>query len=85
MIMKGTRRPEIDPQRLNQWLAAIATTQDDEIDCDALGEVIQEVVEAAATGADVRSVFPHIAVHLDHCPDCRDWYQTLVALTKEEE
>jgi len=83
-------RPEpvrltIDPERLNEWLRVISTTEEDEIDCGALFEIVEEVVEAAASGADVRQVLPHVATHLDHCPDCRDWYETLVALSKEQE
>jgi len=76
---------EIDSKRLNEWLQATATTEDQEVDCDALSDVIEGVVEAALSGADVRSLLPHIAVHLDHCPDCRDWYETLLALAEEEQ
>lgn len=73
----------IDNKRITEWLATVATTEDEEIDCDALGAVIEKVVEAAAGGADVRVVLPEISLHLDHCPDCRDWYETLLALTRE--
>ncbi len=74
----------IDSQRLNDWLAAVSTTEEEEIDCDALFEIVEQVVEAALGGADVRQVVPHVATHLDHCPDCREWYETLVALFQEE-
>lgn len=69
----------IDPTRLNRWLEAVATTEDEELDCDALFEIIDKVVEMAASGQDVRSLLPGIALHLDHCPDCRDQYETLTA------
>jgi predicted anti-sigma-YlaC factor YlaD len=25
---------------------------------------------------------PEIALHLDHCPDCREWYETLLAFNR---
>jgi len=70
-------------RRLSKWLATIATTEENEIDCDAFCDVIEEVVEAAAAGKEVRALLPHLSVHLDHCPDCRDSYQTLLARTRE--
>ncbi len=75
----------MDPKRLEEWLQAISTTEAEEIDCDALSEVIDEVVEAAAAGADVRSLLPGVAVHLDHCPDCRDSYETLLGWTRQND
>ena len=79
----GASKKDIDPRRLEAWLQAIATTEDEEIDCDALSEVMAEVVEEAAAGADVSSLLPTVAVHLDHCPYCRDWYDSLLAWTRE--
>jgi hypothetical protein len=73
----------IEPAHLNEWLRLVMGTEDHEIDCDAMAEVMPVVVEAGARGEDLRSVLPEIALHLDHCPDCREWYQTLVALDAE--
>lgn len=73
----------MDNKRVGEWLATVTTTEDEEIDCDALGAVIEKVVEAAAGGEDVRALLPEIALHLDHCPDCRDWYETLLSLARE--
>ncbi len=74
---------DMDPARLNRWLEAVATTEDEELNCDALFEVIDKVVEMAASGQDVRSLLPGIALHLDHCPDCRDQYETLTAFWED--
>jgi predicted anti-sigma-YlaC factor YlaD len=68
---------DVNPARLDGWLKAVATTEDEELDCDALFEIMDKVVEMAASGQDVRSLLPGIALHLDHCPDCRDQYETL--------
>ena len=73
-----------DPTRLSEWLRTIATAQDDEIDCDALMQAAESLVAAGSRGDDLRAVLPALALHLDHCPDCRDWYDTLVALARAE-
>lgn len=73
-----------DPARLSDWLRSIATTEDDEVDCDALMQAAESLVAAGTRGDDVRAVLPELALHLDHCPDCRDWYDTLVAFARTE-
>jgi predicted anti-sigma-YlaC factor YlaD len=69
--------------RVGELAVILATTEDKEIDCDQLREVAEKAVEAAAAGEDLRALLPEIAMHLDHCPDCRDYYETLLALVKE--
>ena len=73
-----------DPVRLSEWLRTIATTEDDEVDCDALMQAAEGLVATGTRGDDVRVVLPHLALHLDHCPDCREWYDTLVAFARAE-
>jgi hypothetical protein len=72
----------VEPARLQEWLRAISTTEPDEIDCDVVIGVIEQAVEAAAAGGDVRRLFPALSLHLDHCPDCRVWYDDLVDWTR---
>ena len=73
-----------DPARLGEWLHTIATTEDGEVDCDALMQAAEEVVATGTRGDDLRAVLPELALHLDHCPDCREWYDTLVAFARSE-
>jgi len=75
---------QFDPTRLNEWLISIATCEDDEVDCDAIVEAVESLVAANARGDDLRAIMPGLALHLDHCPDCRQWYDTLVALCNQE-
>ena len=70
-----------DAAQLSVWLKRVVSTRDDEIDCDELSVTIEVVVEAAARGEDVHAALPAIAVHLEQCPDCREWFETLVELT----
>ena len=68
--------------RLRWWLGTLETTEDEELDCDVVFEVLDLVAEARARGEDVGELFPAIALHLHHCPSCRDLYDTLVELTE---
>jgi len=72
------------PARLSAWLRTIATTEDDEVDCDALMQAAEDLVATGTRGDDLRAVLPDLALHLDHCPDCREWYDTLVAFARAE-
>jgi hypothetical protein len=76
---------EFDPQRLSKWLRDIASTEEDEIDCDTLVDMLETVAAAGAESDDIRAILPEVALHLEHCPDCSEWYETLVALVREDE
>jgi hypothetical protein len=69
--------------RLSVWLKRVVATQDDEIDCDELSLTIEVAVDAAARGEDVRAALPALAAHLEQCPDCQEWFETLVELTSQ--
>jgi len=55
-----------------------------EVDCDAIAEAAERLLAAGARGDDSRVVLPRLALHLTHCPDCRDWYETVLALSQED-
>jgi hypothetical protein len=71
--------------RIRKWLADIATTQEEEIDCDRLESMLERLVAIGESGADIRDVLPDIALHLNHCPECGEWYETLVAMCRERQ
>ena len=77
--------PELDLARISKWLSDIASTEDVEIDCDTLDEMLETIVAAAERGAEIRVILPQVAVHLDHCPECGGWYQVLVDLAGDLE
>lgn len=73
----------LDHERLSKWLTEIASTEEEEIDCDALDALLESVVATVDKGEDIRAILPAVAVHLDHCPECSGWYETLVELAGE--
>ena len=75
---------QFEAARVSEWLRSIATTQDDEVDCDAIAAAAEDLVAAGVRGDDLRVVLPDLALHLEHCPDCRDWYETLVAFSQQD-
>jgi hypothetical protein len=72
-----------DRERLQKWLSDIASTEEEEVDCEALEAILETVVAIAESGQDIRVILPDIAVHMDHCPECSECYETLVALARE--
>lgn len=79
-------KPVFDPKSLSGWLRTVSTTEDDELDCRQTSESVAVAVDAAvAAGRDIREVRPEIAVHLQHCLNCRELFETLVALAREQE
>jgi hypothetical protein len=73
-----------EPTRLRDWLHSIATTEDDEVDCDALAAAAERLVAIGTRGDDLRAVLTDLALHLDHCPDCREWREMLMAFSRED-
>jgi hypothetical protein len=76
---------EFDRERIRKWLDDIASTQDEEVDCDALAGMLETVVAVGASGQDISSVLPDVALHIRHCPGCGEWYQTLVDLARQQQ
>jgi predicted anti-sigma-YlaC factor YlaD len=74
---------QFEPARLSEWLHTITTTEDDEVDCDALAVAAEQLIAAGTRGDDLRAVLPDLTLHLEHCPDCREWYETLIAFSRD--
>lgn len=55
-------------------------TEDNEIACNEVYALLDQVAEAAHRGEDVRVLMPLVQKHLDMCPDCREEYEGLLAM-----
>jgi predicted component of type VI protein secretion system len=72
-----------DPETLD-WdevaaaaLRMASVTQDVELSCDEVYDLMDQFAEAAQRGEDVAALMPLVQRHLGMCPDCREEYEAL--------
>lgn len=58
----------------------VEDTDEVEIACDEVFELLDQYVELQARGEDVASLFPLVKKHLDRCRDCHEEYEALVRI-----
>lgn len=54
-----------------------SVTEDVELSCDEVYDLLDQFAEAARRGEDVATLMPLVQRHLDMCPDCREEYEAL--------
>ena len=52
--------------------------------CDACFEVLEQYVEAAIKGEDLRRRFPEVVAHVESCAACREDTEGLLAIIRLE-
>lgn len=72
-------------ESFREWIRQIYATQDDELDCDAVFELIPEYVDMEVAGEDPTTHFPQAHHHLKQCSRCRDIYIGVLEAAKLEE
>jgi predicted anti-sigma-YlaC factor YlaD len=55
-----------------------------EIECDECFERLDEYVELELAGAAAEAAVPGMRAHLEGCPACREDYDSLLALVRDE-
>lgn len=65
---------------LRRLISQIARTRDVELGCDEVYAVLDQYVEALASGADAAALLPLVKHHLDLCPDCFEEYEALLSI-----
>jgi RNA polymerase sigma-70 factor (ECF subfamily) len=74
---KRRLQPDAPMQRL---LCDLAKTEEHEVFCEDVYEVVDQVVEAERRGHNDLSFMPHVRQHLALCLDCREEYDALGTL-----
>jgi predicted anti-sigma-YlaC factor YlaD len=71
----------------HDWIRRIYATQDDELDCDELSELLPTYVDREITGSALPLHASEIEHHLQQCPYCYDLYVALrdVAMLEHRE
>lgn len=70
-------KPQPD-EAMGKLLRMVQNTDEVEIGCDEVLELLDQYVEAEARGEDVADLFPMLQRHLDRCRDCHEEYEALV-------
>lgn len=82
-LKAGKRKPqastEPDPDAMmGKLLRMVKDTDEVEIGCDEVFEMLDQYVELEARGEDVAHLFPLVKRHLEKCRDCHEEYTALV-------
>lgn len=65
-------------------LAAIAMTREEEADCGAVFEVVDQVAEAVVQGQPLAEVMPLIKHHLALCQGCSEEFEALLRVLEHD-
>jgi predicted anti-sigma-YlaC factor YlaD len=70
--------------RFKKLVDCLNDKADSGCDCAVAFKEFECLAEKAVDGADIHAVLPRVAAHLDHCPDCREEFDALVAIIRAE-
>jgi hypothetical protein len=65
---------------MSKLLRAVEDTDEVEIACDEVFELLDQYVELEARGEDVAHLLPLVKRHLDKCRDCNEEYEALTRI-----
>jgi len=66
------------PAMMEKLLNKLAITEEQEISCDDVHEILDQFAEMELRGENVSALMPLVQRHLDLCPDCHDEHDTLI-------
>jgi hypothetical protein len=61
-------------------LSALAMTQEVELSCDEVLELLDQYTELAVSGQDVAKVMPLVHHHMQMCADCHEEFEALLRI-----
>ena len=68
-----------------EWtIRRIYETRDDEISCSECFDYLSTYVDLETLTADAAKQMPHVKQHLNQCRVCREEYETLLDLARQE-
>jgi hypothetical protein len=81
-ILNWLKRPRNSKQNasivVESILYKLTITDEQEISCDEVHELIDQFSELKVEGEDVATLMPLMQKHLDLCPDCREEHDVLM-------
>jgi len=73
-------RAQPDPAIIVKLLQMVRNTDEIEISCDEVLDLLDQYVELQAGGEDLAVILPFVKKHLDRCQDCHEEYEALVSV-----
>ncbi|MFN7036988.1 MAG: hypothetical protein ACK4SN_11550 [Bellilinea sp.] len=74
---KTRKQMSVSLMEVKMMAEMIAATQEVELTCDEVFELLDQFTELAVQGEDVAHLMPFVHRHLEMCPECREEYETL--------
>jgi predicted anti-sigma-YlaC factor YlaD len=74
----------MEADMFRKWIHQVYTTQDREIDCGQLFDLLSGYVDLQVAGVDAAPWAPQIQVHLAQCAECDDLYHSLLEVAEME-
>jgi len=75
---------KITPSQAEMMLKMIQKTQEVELSCNDVHDLLSQYTEMALRGEDVTHLLPLVHHHLEFCPDCREEYEALSRILQAE-
>lgn len=69
-----------DSDMMGKLLRMVENTDEVELGCDEVFELLDVYTEAEARGEDVAALLPLVKRHLDNCRDCHEEYEALLRI-----
>ena len=70
-------------EKLRALFNMLEMTEEHEIDCTAVYDVMDEVAELANSGKEIAEIMPEIDAHLMKCKACREEFEILQNIIRE--
>lgn len=69
---------------LKGLIQQLMLTEDEELDCQQVYQVVDVYAEMSARGEDVSAVLPMVKHHLEMCKDCMEEYEALMRILEHD-
>ena len=78
------KKTELTPAQAEKILRMIQKTQENELSCDEVHDLLDQYTEMALRGEEVASLLPLVHFHIEHCPDCREEHEALLRILQAQ-
>ena len=72
----------LDARQIKNLLSSVASTREDEIDCDKCLVDMAEFAEVELVGAEIPDALKRIQAHIESCTECTEEYGILLDVVR---